>query len=237
MIGTPPTRQWVRYGMWDRWRDLTRFRVASEMALASYRTYVDGFPITAEGALTVRDPSGESNFRCDLDDFRAVLADGEALYRTVFPAHVALVEDLARELVERLVSAKGAERSIFAGMPSTGDLADDAERYVTATPVEQWGEAILRAGGRGWRSFKGGKRGVVEAVTVRNLCAHGIPVYNRKAVNRIALAGARPAPPVEGDPISLDKPGFTSRVSTLRLFARAMADGVTSLPDAVVQSA
>lgn len=37
--------EWLRYSMWDRWRDLTRFRLASEMALASYKPYVNDFPV------------------------------------------------------------------------------------------------------------------------------------------------------------------------------------------------
>ena len=38
-------QEWVRYTMWDRWRDLTRFRLACEMALAFYRTYVNDLPV------------------------------------------------------------------------------------------------------------------------------------------------------------------------------------------------
>lgn len=76
-------------------------------------------------------------------------------------------------------------------MPRTGDLADAAERYVTDTAVEVCGDAILKAGSRDWSKVKGGKRGVVEAITVRNLCAHGIPVFNAKAVNRITAAAGR----------------------------------------------
>jgi hypothetical protein len=35
----------------------------------------------------------------------------------------------------------------------------------------------------------------------------------------------------EGDPIKLDKERFTNYMATLRAFARALADGVTNLPD------
>lgn len=223
---------WVRYSMWDRWRDLTRFRLACEMALASYKVYVNDFPVTSPAALTVHDPSGDSAFKCGLDEFKQVLNDNEALYRTVFPSYVALTEDLARELVERLVGDKGIARTHFAGMPRTGDLADAAERYVTDTPVEVWGEAILTAGSRDWSKIKGGKRGVVEAITVRNLCAHGIPVFNTKAVNRITAAAGRNIAIKEGDPIRIDKKRFTTYTATLRAFARVLADGVTNLPDA-----
>lgn len=222
---------WVRYSMWDRWRDLTRFRLASEMALAAYKTYVNDFPVTSPAVLTVHDPSGDSQFKCGLDDFKTVLNDEEALYRTIFPSYVALTEDLARELVERLVTDKGTPRSTFANMPATGDLADAAERYVSITAVEVWGEAILKAGARGWSDVDGGKPGVVEAITVRNLCAHGIPVFNRTAVNRITVAAGGAVTIKEGDPIRLDKKRFTDYTATLRAFARTLADGVANLPD------
>lgn len=222
---------WVRYSMWDRWRDLTRFRLASEMALASYKTYVNDFPVTSSAELIVHDPSGDSGFKCGLDDFKLVLNDGEVLYRTIFPSYVALTEDLARELVERLVIDKGVARSTFSTMPSTGDLSDAAERYVSITPVEVWAEAILKAGSRTWANVKGGKRGVVEAVTVRNLCAHGIPVFNRTAVNRINAASARGTGLKEGDPVKLDKKKFTTYTATLRALARTLADAVSNLPE------
>ena len=223
---------WVRYSMWDRWRDLTRFRLACEMALDSYKSYVNDFPVTSTAELTVHDPSGDSGFKCGLDDFKLVLNDGEVLYRTIFPSYVALTEDLARELVERLVTDKGIARTTFSTMAPTGDLTDAAERYVSITPVEVWAEAILKAGSRSWSSVKGGKRGVVEAITVRNLCAHGIPVFNRTAVNRIKAAAGRPIAIKEGDPILLDKKKFATYTATLRAFARAMADAVTNQPDA-----
>jgi len=218
--------------MWDRWRDLTRFRLACEMALDSYKSYVNDFPVTSTAELTVHDPSGDSGFKCGLDDFKLVLNDSEVLYRTIFPSYVALTEDLARELVERLVTDKGIARATFSTMAPIGDLTDSAERYVSITAVEVWGEAILKAGSRGWSDVKGGKRGVVEAITVRNLCAHGIPVFNRTAVNRITVAAGRAIAIKEGDRILLDKKKFATYTATLRAFARTMADAVTNLPDA-----
>jgi len=218
--------------MWDRWRDLTRFRLASEMALSSYKAYVNDFPVTSSATLTVHDPSGDSGFKCGLDDFKLVLNDNEVLYRTVFPSYVALTEDLARELVERLVTDKGTLRTSFINMPAAGDLSEAAERYVSITAVEVWGEAILKAGARDWTDVEGGKQGVVEAITVRNLCAHGIPVFNRTAVNRIVSATGGNVAIKEGDSIRLDKKQFTTYVATLRAFARTLADGVANLPDA-----
>ncbi|MBZ9774008.1 hypothetical protein [Mesorhizobium sp. CO1-1-8] len=221
---------WVRYSMWDRWRDLTRFRLACEMALDSYKAYVNDFPVSSPSPMIVHDPSGDSGFKCVLDDFKQVLNDGEVLYRTLYPTYVALTEDLARELVERLVADKGVARTSFAGMKA-GNISEAAERYVTDVAMEIWGDAILKASGRDWSGIKGSKRAVVEAVTVRNLCAHGIPVFNRKAINRIAAAAGRNIAVKEGDPIKLDKKRFTNYTATLRAFARALADGVTSLPD------
>ena len=222
---------WVRYEMWDRWRDLTRFRFASEMALASYRTYVNSFPITSTAPLLMTDPSG-SAFKCDLTDFTAVLNDVQQLYRVLFPSYVALVEDLGRELVETACILKGAPRTAFVGLDAVAPIDSAAEHWVTGAPVEVWGAALLKVGGRNWSSLKGGRRGVVEAVTVRNLCAHGIPVYNQKAINRLAAASTPSQKlPALGEPIVMDRATFTRRVANLRGFARSIADGVANLPD------
>ena len=97
--------------------------------------------------------------------------------------------------------------------------------------MEVWGDAILKAGGRDWSGIKGGKRARSSSSTVRNLCAHGIPVFNRKAINRVTTAAGRNIALKEGDPIKLDKKRFTNYTATLRAFARALADGVTNLPD------
>ncbi len=222
---------WVRYSMWDRWRDLTRFRLACEMALASYKNYVNGFPVGADTPLVIHDPSGESGFKCDLDDFKRVLNDAGALYRVLYPSYVALVEDLARELIEKAVGDKGVPRSSFTSLDAMGDLADSAERYVTRTPIEVWGAALLSAGNRDWLGIKGGKRAVVETVTVRNLCAHGLPAFNQKAVNRIQAAAGRKIGLKAGDPVILEKKQFAAYTSTLRTFARVVADGITNLPN------
>lgn len=222
---------WVRYGMWDRWRDLTRFRLACEMALASYRTYVNGFPIASTAPLVITDPAG-SNFKCDLTDFTAVLNDGQQLYRVLFPSYVALVEDLGRELAETLHSGKGAPRTAFAGLDASAPIDQAAEHWITGAPVETWGATILKLGGRKWSDFKGGRRGVVEAVTIRNLCAHGIPVFNQRALNRLATASTpKQTLPTLGDPIVLDRIAFVRHVGVLRGFARSMADGVANMPD------
>ncbi len=192
---------------------------------------MNGFPVTSLEPLTVYDPSGESAFKCDLDDFKVVLNDTTALYKALYPSYVALAEDLARELIERLIVDKGIPRRNFTNMASSGDVTDAVEGYVTLTPVEVWGNAILSTSGRDWSDVKSGKRGVVEAVTVRNLCAHGIPVFNSKALNRISAAAGRTIGLKEGDLITLDKKCFTHYTAVLRSFARVMADGVTNLPD------
>ena len=222
---------WVRYGMWDRWRDLTRFRFACEMALSSYRTYVNGFPITSTAPLVMTDPAG-SNFKCDLADFTGVLNDEQQLYRVLFPSYVGVVEELGRELVETLHVKKGVQRTAFVGLDPAAPIDQAAEHWITGTPVEAWGATILKLGGRGWSSFKGGRRGVVEAVTVRNLCAHGIPVFNQRALNRLAAASTPTQKlPALGDAIVLDRPTFSRHVATLRGFARSMADAAANMAD------
>lgn len=200
------------------------------MALNSYKTYVNDFPVSSQSPLILHDPSGDSGFKCDLDDFKQVLNDKEALYRTIYPAYVALIEDIARELVERLVVDKGVAWKNFSNMKA-GDITEAAEHYIANVAVEVWGDAILKASARDWSGIKGGKRAVVEAMAVRNLCAHGISVFNRKAINRIAASAKHKIALKEGDPIQLDKKHFTTYTANLRAFARVLADGVTNLPD------
>jgi uncharacterized membrane protein YoaK (UPF0700 family) len=76
------------------------------------------------------------------------------------------------------------KRSAFAGMDTAAPIEQAAEHWITGTPVEAWGAVVLKLGGRGWSGFKGGRRGVVEAVTVRNLCAHGIYGITKTAKSR-----------------------------------------------------
>ncbi|NIJ37371.1 hypothetical protein FHR22_002055 [Sphingopyxis panaciterrae] len=61
---------------------------------------------------------------------------------------------------------------------------------------------------------------MVGAVTVRNLCAHGIPVFNQNAVNRITQAAGRTIARKNGVPIKLDKKRFAAYTETPRSFAR-----------------
>lgn len=220
----------MRYSMWDRWGNLTRFRLACEMALDSYKTYVNGFPASSETPIIIYDPSDDSAFKCNVQEFSNVLNDEEALYRTIFPSYVALVEDLARDLIEELIKEKGISRSEFCGMDKKTDIGDGVERYIQTTPVENWGDKVLKLGAREWSGVKHGKRGVVEAVTIRNLCAHGVPVFNRKAINRIAASTESKLHINVGDPVKLNKKSFTKYVSILRNFSRALADGVANRP-------
>ena len=232
-IPTPTAKGWVRYPMWDRWRDLTRFRLASEMALSSYGTYVSTFPVTSDSALTIYDPSGDSAFKCELRDFESVLRDEQQLYRVIFPSYVALIEDLGRELLETLIRSKGIPASTFKRMPG-GDVGEAAHAYVALVAVEVWGEAILKLGSRKWSGFKGGKGLLIEAIVVRNLLAHGEPLFNQKAVKRIEGAVASKSAPKVGDPVRLDKATFNKYVAALRGFGRVLSDAVAGLPDAAL---
>lgn len=217
--------EWVRYSTWDRWRDLTRFRLACEMSLSAYRSYLQGLPVTSASELVIRDPSKESDFKCSFEDFVTILNDGQQLYKVLLPAYVSLIEDLGRDLVEKLVTEKGVDRSYFKGMPGTGPVEEACAAYLTRVQVETWGEAILKLDKRSWDSFKGGKGAVVSAVVVRNLCAHGLRSYTPKAVKRLVEAGA--APVEIGAPVVLDKQAFRLHVRTLSAFGTCLAGSVT----------
>ena len=225
-------KTWVRYPMWDRWRDLTRFRLASEMALSSYGTYVSTFPVTSDTALTIYDPSGDSAFKCELKDFETVLRDEQQLYRVIFPSYVALIEDLGRELVETLIKSKGVSASTFKRMPK-GDVSEAVQAYVALVAVEVWGDTILNLGSRKWSGFKGGKALLTEAIVVRNLLAHGVPIFNQKAVKRVDSAASGKSAIKIGDPVRLDKATFNKYVAALRGFGRVLSDAVATLPDAM----
>lgn len=220
--------EWVRYSMWDRWRDLTRFRLSCEMALSSYRTYLKELPFTKTFDLVVKDPSKESGFKCSYDEFVTSLNDDTQLYRVLFPAYVGLVEDLARELIENLLINHNYQRTQFSNMPTTGDLTDAVRQFVISTQVEYWGDVILTSGSRSWSDVPDGKAGVVEAIVVRNLCAHGEPAFNNKAANRIIAAN--PGTTIKAnDLIKLDKTSFKRHLTVLRGFARTMSDAVSNI--------
>lgn len=220
--------EWVRYSTWDRWRDLTRFRLACEMSLSAYRLYLQGLPITSASDLVIQDPSKESEFKCSFEDFVAVLNDGEQLYKVLLPAYVSLIEDLGRDLIEKLIVEKGVERSHFKGLPGTGPVDEACATYLIRVQVETWGEAILKLDGRSWSSFKGGKAAVVSAVVARNLCAHGLRSYTPKAVNRLKEAGG--AKVEAGAPVVLDKQAFKEHIRALKAFGRCLSAAVTHYP-------
>jgi hypothetical protein len=138
---------------------------------------------------------------------------------------------MARDLVAELANRKGVKPSAFPGLDASLPIEDAAEEWLIRSPIEVWGTAILTVGGRAWADLTDEKRGVVEAVTVRNLYAHGMPVFSQRAVNRLAAASTTQKVPSVGDKLVLDQAAFVRHVANLRSFGRLMADGVTNLPN------
>ncbi|MFT2215085.1 hypothetical protein ACLJYM_25000 [Rhizobium giardinii] len=97
--------------------------------------------------------------------------------------------------------------------------------------MEVWGDAILKASGRNWSGIKGGRRARLSSSDGQQ-SMHLINKGNQPKGDHPSNDGGRAQYALkEGDPINLDKKRFTNYTATLRAFARALADGVTNLPD------
>lgn len=223
---------WVRFPIWDRWGELTRFLLASEMALASYANYLETLPITDKGGATIKDPSGDSKFQCSFDDFLMTLKDEEQIYKVILPSYVALLEEHARNLIEELIVKKGVPASTFNNTATPKGVTQPpdqiAESYILTTPVEVWGKIILKTGSRDWSDFDGGLLILVEAFVVRNLIAHGLNSFNDTAFNR--LNNVSPPRVTTGQKVTLNKVIFQEYLATMRAFARCLAGAVERIP-------
>lgn len=220
----------MRFPIWDQWGELTRFLLASEMALASYAIYLETLPIRDRGDAIIKDPSGDSKFQCSFDDFLGTLKKEEQLYKVVLPSYVALLEEHARNLIEYLILNRNVSASSFNSI-ATQSPDQTAESYILNTGVEVWGAVILKTGDRDWSDVDGGLPILVEAFAVRNLISHGLYSFNEKAINRLKNVGV---PRVAlGEQISLNKVKFHEYLATMRAFARALAGAVEGAPSRV----
>ena len=96
-------------------------------------------------------------------------------------------------------------------------------RFETDSQIEAWGTNFLKLGGMDWSGITGGKSGVVEAVTLRNLTAHGLRRVNARAFNRMVAAGCSEGLWPSGVEVILDKAIFEKLVRSLRSFARNLS--------------
>lgn len=220
---------WVRFPVWDRWGELTRFRIALEASIASEHNRWSTLPIKHLEAATITDPVSGGDFECSLADYKAALANTTLLYGPLLGSYSSLVEYHGRNLVEYALSNKGIPRSKFKNMTANGSDESAAEGYVKAVPVEVWGADYLALKSRSWTDVGGGLAGIVEATVLRNLTSHGVDAVNMSAHNRLVAAGCDPTKWPVGVPVSLDRERFNTCLSNLRSFARAMATCAANL--------
>lgn len=221
---------WARFPIWDRWRDLTRFWIASESAIASELDRWTTLPIVNPETVIVNDPTGETEFQCSLADYKAALKDRHRLYSMLLAAYTGLVEEHGRNMIEYAIAVKGTPRQHFPGLDLQTAPDHAAQQYVKSASVEAWGGKYLELARRSWADVDGGKLGVVEAFTVRNLTAHGLLNFNQTAINRLVGAGANPPRWAIGDALAVDRKLFREFVWTLRAFGRAVSDVGANLP-------
>jgi hypothetical protein len=208
--------------VWQRWRDLTRFRLACEMALSAYEKGFSELPIRGIRSAMIYDEKGPTKFECKYDDFKNALKDVTLLYQLLLVAHASLVEEFGRAIVASLINSGIAKKSEFPGFDAALPVEEAVEAYILKSNVESWGAALLKLADRDWSIVPGNVRDVVHAFVVRNIVAHGAKAYGQTALNRLnGLAGEAISISV-GDAFVLDRESFQVHLSRLRNFARVI---------------
>lgn len=208
--------------VWQRWKELTRFRLACEMALSAYRKTFSELPFRNIADATVFDQNGPTRFECSHREFLDSLQDDTRLYQLLLVAHVSLVEEFGRVVVSEIVDQQLAPRSAFPGLDPNKSASDAADDYIRRCNVEAWGGALLTAAGRDWGIVPGGAGAVVHAFVARNIIAHGATTYNQTAVNRLNGVASGAFAIVSGAPFVLPRDSFQLHLSRLRNFARVV---------------
>ena len=219
--------------VWGRWRELTRFRLACEMALSSYRKSFLELPVRGIQDTKIYDERGVTRFECSYSDFLDALRDETQLYRLLMVAHTSLIEEFGRVIVAQLLDEALVTRAAFPGMEAGGTNAEAADIYIMRVNVEAWGAALLKTAQVPWAIVPGGQGAVVHAVVVRNIIGHGANAYNQTAINRINGAVPGYITFGAGHPLALDREPFQQHLSSLRNFGRI----ICGLPSRVRRNA
>jgi len=217
--------------VWSRWRDLTRFRLACEMALSSYRKSFLELPIRVIRGAIIYDERGPTRFECGYSDFVEVLTEETYLYQLLLTAHASLVEEFGRTIVADLLG-RGISRTAFGGLDLASPVQDAVDIYIMRCNVEAWGGAILGVAGRDWTIVPGGVGDVVHAFVARNIIAHGAKTYNQTAVNRLNGAAPGRFTIVSGTSLVIDRETFQQHLSRLRNFARVICGAPSKVKSA-----
>lgn len=213
--------------VWRRWRDLTRFRLACEMALSSYRKSFLELPVRGIKDTKIYDERGATRFECSYSDFLDALRDETQLYRLLMVAHTSLIEEFGRVIVTQLLNEDLVSLTDLPGMEASATNAEAAANYIMRVNIEAWGTALLKAASKKWDIVPGGQGAVVHAFVVRNIIAHGENTYNQTAINRINGADLGFIIVDAGHPLTFDRENFQKHLSSLRNFGRIIC-GVPS---------
>lgn len=212
--------------VWQRWKELTRFRLACEMALSSYRKSFAEIPIRGIRDATIYDERGPTRFECAYGEFVDALTDESHLYQLLLIAHASLVEEFGRTIAADLLNS-GVARAALGGLDAVAPIEEAVEGYIRRINVESWGGAMLAIAGRDWSIVPGGVADVVHAFVVRNIIAHGAKRYNQTALNRLNGVAPGRFAIQNGAALALDREPFQFHLSRLRNFARVIC-GVPS---------
>lgn len=215
---------WVRFPIWDRWGELTRFWIVSETALAAERARWTSLPVLNPNEIKIIDPSGKTRFECDLIDYINGLNSYHILYSMLLMSYIGLVEEHGRNVIEYLVATKGLDHSNFPGLDASLPVGNAAEDYIKKYNVEHWATKILESLGWSWSRMKCSKSAVVEIFAIRNIVSHGLVNFNQTAANRISGVGDACTRWAVGSPVVLDREIFGDYLHDLREFARCLAN-------------
>lgn len=215
---------WIRFPIWDKWGELTRFWIAAEAALAAEHRRWTELPISEKDTIKITDPSNRTGFACSFNDYLSALGNEHRLYSMLIAAYIGLIEEHGRDTIEYMLSIKGCSRSAFPRLNANDPAAEAAEDYIRKNSVEVWGAELLKAAGWDWERLDCEKASLIEVFAIRNLTAHGLSAFNTSAENRIKAAGAQTCRWIVGQPVLLSRTLFGDYLKDLRAFARTISD-------------
>lgn len=215
---------WVRFPTWDRWKEVTQFRTACEAALAAEHARWASLPIDNPDTVLVKDPVQGGSFTCSLSEYKQAINNTNLLYSMLLASYAGLIEEHGRNLIEYAITTKNIQRAAFPNLHASDPIEEAAENYIRSAPIEAWGTKFLALKGWGWSDVDGGQAGVVEAIAIRNLTAHGLTEVNTTAFNRMMAAGCPSSLWSIGQRVSLDRSTFERLLQSLRAFGRKLSD-------------
>ncbi|NUU19046.1 hypothetical protein HP550_17495 [Cellulomonas humilata] len=150
--------------LWAEWKRITRFLNSTQIALARERLLWESLELDRAADTRLHVPADKGEYVVRLDEHLESLSTLSTLHAAVLIQSYAVAE------------AAACDR-----------LRLDQR---TAGGIEEWGQALLAANGRGWADVHGGRGGAVEVAVARNAYAHAAHLVDAKAEARLAKAGS-----------------------------------------------